>query len=123
MGVVYHTAYIDWFASGRTEWLREAGIPYRTAFEEKGLFLPVRNLAARFRNPVTYDYLVTVATSLDLLSPTRIRFVYRVLSEDDQVVAEGMTEHPYLDGGAARPVNIEKARPDLWQTLRSFLDG
>lgn len=117
MGIVYHTAYIDYFAAGRTEWLREAGLPYRTAFEEKGLYLPVRNVACRYRSSVTYDDIVTVVTTLDLLAPTRLRFAYRITAEDGRTAAEGITEHAFLDGATARPVNIERVHPTLWTHL------
>lgn len=120
MGVVYHTAYIDWFALGRTEWMREQGVPYREAFEDTGVYLPVVSVACRYRRSVTYDDAVTVVTALDALSPTRIRFRYTVLAPDGQTAAEGTTEHAFLDGPSARPVNLAKARPDLWEALRAM---
>ena len=34
MGIVYHAHYVVWFEIGRTEYCREAGLPYRAMEEE-----------------------------------------------------------------------------------------
>lgn len=120
MGVVYHTAYIDWFAIGRTEWLRDKGMSYRGAFEEEGLYLPVIRVECTYKNSVTYDDPVTVRTTVDSFSPTRIRFHYRITGPAAILAAEGITEHAFLDGSAGKPVNLQKARPELWQALQAI---
>lgn len=116
MGVVYHTCYIDWFAIGRTEWLRDKGITYREAFEEAGLYLPVVTVTCRYRKSVTYDDEVTLDTVIEFFSKTRIRFHYNVHGPNG-LSAEGTSEHAFLDAKTNRPVDLSRTRPDLWDAL------
>ena len=40
MGIVYYAKYLEWFEVGRTELLRDIGLPY-TTIEREGIILPV----------------------------------------------------------------------------------
>ncbi|MBI2347921.1 MAG: acyl-CoA thioesterase, partial [Deltaproteobacteria bacterium] len=54
MGVVYYANYLRWFEIGRTELLRQIGMPY-TAIEKKGLRFPVIEVSCRYYRPSRYD--------------------------------------------------------------------
>ncbi|MCE2504400.1 MAG: hypothetical protein J4G05_10135 [Chlorobi bacterium] len=44
MNVVYHGVYLEYFETGRTELLRDLGMPY-SSIEQNGLMLPVLEMA------------------------------------------------------------------------------
>ena len=120
MGVVYYGTYLDYFTVGRTEWMRHHQVPYRQAFEERGLLLPVHRVECRYLAPLLFDDLITVETVIAELSRTRLRFGYRILGPDGQLRADGMTEHAFWDELHKAPVNLAKHRPDLWQLLQGL---
>ncbi len=47
MGITYHARYLDWFVIGRTELLRDVGLPY-AELERAGLLLPVLEARCRY---------------------------------------------------------------------------
>ena len=40
MGTFYNSRALEWFEVGRTDWLRQAGIPY-AEMEQRGALLPL----------------------------------------------------------------------------------
>ncbi len=54
MGVVYYANYLKWFEMGRTEFLREIGVPYVSG-EDTGLHFPVIEVSCRYYRPAHYD--------------------------------------------------------------------
>ncbi len=101
MGIVYHANALVWFERGRTEAMRELGLPY-AALEARGVLLPVVEAGARFLRPARYDDLLAVETVVAGLGRVRLRFRYRVRRDDSPgspVLIEGFTEHAFIDRG------------------------
>lgn len=119
MGFVYHAKYFTWFEVGRTELFRDLGLPY-TVLEGRGISLPVTEADCRYRSSARYDDVLTVRTVITKLTPARIHFGYRLLSEAGQVMAHGGTGHAFVDT-TGRPVNLLKKDPELWQMMISSL--
>lgn len=115
MGRAYYACYFDWFTEGRTELIRRLGLTYRQ-LEDQGVFLPVLEATCRYLRPVDYDDELDLAVELRRLTPTRMDFAYRLRNIAGQPVAEGETRHAFLNG-QGRPVNLRKARPEIWERL------
>ena len=75
MGVVYHANYLAWCEVGRTEYIRGAGMSYRT-LEQLGVGLAVADLQMRFHAPATYDDVVRVETRLTEVRSRTVTFEY-----------------------------------------------
>ena len=103
MGVVYHGNYLPWFEVGRTNLLKELGLPYRR-LEEDGFRLPVLEVSARYLRPAVYDDTVTIVTRLHDRPLLRIRLDYEV-RRGDELLATGHTVHAFIDreGRPVRP--------------------
>lgn len=106
MAMVYHANYLIWFERGRTEAMRELGLPY-AALEERGLRLPVVEAGLRFLRPARYDELLAIETVVAALGRARVRFAYRIRHADRPqapLLVEGFTEHAFLarDGRPGR---------------------
>ena len=103
MGVVYHGNYLPWFEVGRTNLLKELGLPYRQ-LEEAGFRLPVLEVAARYLRPAVYDDTVTIVTRLHDQPLLRIRLEYEV-KRGEELLATGHTVHAFIDreGRPVRP--------------------
>ncbi|PUA35068.1 acyl-CoA thioesterase [Paenibacillus elgii] len=114
MGVVYHANYLNWFEVGRTEMIRELGLPYQ-ALETRGLLLPVIEADLKFRSPARYDDLVTINTKIVELTSLRIRFAYEI-KRGEELLVTGGTQHVWLNQDW-KPVRIDRDVPDLYVLL------
>jgi acyl-CoA thioester hydrolase len=118
MGVAWHGHYLTWFELGRTELLREAGLPYAALEQERGVYFPVIAVGVRYLASAHYDDALAVETRVAAVSRVRIRFTYRVLREEDTVLlATGHTEHAAV-GRAGRPTRMPedvRQRLEAWQ--------
>ncbi|MFH1006495.1 MAG: thioesterase family protein [Candidatus Latescibacterota bacterium] len=101
MGVVYYSRYLEWFEAGRTEYLRQAGWPYRR-MEEEGVFLPVVEAHVQYHRSARYDDLVQIRTSFCALSGARLKILCEVW-RDDERLACGYTVHAFLNR-AGKPI-------------------
>lgn len=77
MGVVYHANYLNWFEIGRTELIREMGMPYKE-IEARGLLLPVVELDVKYRLPARYDDLIAIYTRVVDFTYVRLEFAYEI---------------------------------------------
>jgi acyl-CoA thioester hydrolase len=97
MGVVYHSNYLRWFEMGRTEMLRELGIPY-TEIEAAGYNLPASEVFCRYLTPARYDDLLCIKTCVDEIRNASVRFGYRISDEKSgDIVVTGYTLHACVD--------------------------
>jgi len=101
MGVVYHGSYLPWFEVGRTDLMKQYGLPYRQ-LEAEGFFLPVLEVGARYLKPARYDDTITIVTTLREKPLLRIKLEYEV-RRGDELLATGFTLHVFIDR-AGRPV-------------------
>jgi acyl-CoA thioester hydrolase len=103
MGIVYHAHYLAWFEVGRTELLRQHGIPYRD-LEEAGYRLPVIEVQARYLRPALYDDVVTIVSRMKERPAVRLRLDYEVHARGQKLVT-GHTLHAFINrqGEPVRP--------------------
>jgi acyl-CoA thioester hydrolase len=81
MGVVYHGNYLVWCEIGRTEHIRQFGVPYRE-MEERGVALAVAEASIRYQKAARYDDLIRVETTLADVSSRTVTFDYAILNAD-----------------------------------------
>jgi len=114
MGVVYYANYLRWFEKGRSELLRQIGLPYGS-IEQQGFHFPVTEVSCRYAQPARYDDLVMIRTELDTLGRATLSFCYRIYREsDDALLVTGSTKHACIDH-SGRVARI----PTSWQKFLS----
>ncbi len=97
MGVVYYANYLRWFERGRSEFLRQIGLPYAT-IEAAGLHFPVAEVTCRYAQSARYDDVIDIATTLVDLSRVYLVFDYQISRQADQLsLATGSTKHACID--------------------------
>jgi acyl-CoA thioester hydrolase len=103
MGVVYHGSYLPWLEVARTALLAAEGLPYRE-LEKEGFFLPVIEIALRYRRPARYADTVEVHARINTRPTLRLRVDYE-LWRGEELLAEGHTAHVFIDreGRPRRP--------------------
>jgi acyl-CoA thioester hydrolase len=104
MGVVYYANYLRWFERGRSELLRQLGLPYKT-IEEQGFHFPVTEVSCRYLSSARYDDLILIQTQLTAIKRASLNFSYIILKDiDGSRLAVGSTKHACIgaDGRIAR---------------------
>lgn len=91
MGVVYYANYLRWFEKGRSELLRQVGLPY-AEIEAGGLHFPVIEVTCHYRQPARYDDTIIIETELAELGRASLSFRYKIHREN-KLTAEGITKH------------------------------
>jgi acyl-CoA thioester hydrolase len=100
MGWAYYGNYLRWFEVGRAEMIRSLGRSYRSIEEDSGILLPVLEARCRYFHGARYDELVRIETGLLARARASVTFGYRVLGEDGERCAIGLTQHCFTDRAA-----------------------
>lgn len=101
MGVVYHTNYLVWCETARTEYLRSRGATYGD-LEAKGLYLAVAEARVRFHAAARYDELVRINCWVRDVGSRRVTFGYAVRrAATDELLATAQTALIALNGRRA----------------------
>jgi len=97
MGVVYYANYLRWFERGRSEFLRQIGLPYAN-IEAAGHHFPVAEVSCRYAQSARYDDVIEIATTLVELGRVYLLFEYLISRQTDHLVlATGSTKHACVD--------------------------
>ena len=122
MGMAHHSSFFAWYEVGRTEYMRERGLPY-TELEKEGVYLPVIEAGSKYHRPVSYDAALLLESRPSGVKGVRVGFSYRLLEEETgALVAEGFTVHAVVNR-EGRPLNLKKRNPLLWERITAVLGG
>ena len=107
MGFCYYANYLRWFEIGRTEMLRENGLPY-AEIEQQGYALPVLEAHCKYHKPAYYDEQVTITSRLRERARATLKIEYEVHNASSELLATGYTTHTFITkkGKAARPPQV-----------------
>ena len=124
MGVVYYSKYLEYFEVGRTELMRDMGIPYRE-LEQDEVYLPVVECSCNYRRSAHYDDVLTVVTVIGEVGRASVRMEYEIhRKEDSTLIARGFTRHAIVNA-TGRPVCMpDRMRERLVECVTcSSVDG
>lgn len=103
MGVVYHGNYAQFFELGRTEWLRNKEITYKS-MEENGIMLPVISLTCNFKKSAFYDDVLTVKTTLVKEPSVKIEFDYEIVNQNNELITTGNSILAFINATTKKPM-------------------
>ena len=104
MHIVYNGKYLEYFEVGRTEMMREIGLPY-SVFEQEGYMLPLIEAHCRFHAPARYDDLLVIESSLEFPIRSVLRIDYRITRDGEEtLLTTGYTSHAFVLRQTSRPV-------------------
>jgi acyl-CoA thioester hydrolase len=117
MGVVYYANYLRWFERGRSEFLRQRGVPYGE-IEARGIHFPVIEANCQYARAARYEDLILIETRLDSISRASLVFSYRILREGEATpLANGFTRHACINAAG----KLLRIPGDLVQVLQSAI--
>ena len=118
MRMVYYAKFFEYFEQGRSDLLREIGLPY-PEIEEMGYYLPVVEAHARYLKSARYDEALRVKTIVKEMPQARIRIEYELTNDDTKdLLVEGYTIHSFVNASSGRPT---RAPEHFLEALGKFL--
>ena len=108
MGVVYYGNYGRLMEIGRTEMIRELGLPY-IELENSGIIMPVYSVESKYRNVLRYDELITIETTVKDMPTAKIEFYYRIFNEAGVLAHVAKAVLVFLDRKTNRPVRAPES--------------
>jgi acyl-CoA thioester hydrolase len=122
MGIADHGNYIKWFEIGRTEYLRQIGHPY-AELEKEGIWLPLAEIACKYRQPALYDDVLQIACWPRALGGASVLLAYEIRRKaTGELLAEGTTRHGVTDPDL-KPLRLKKLRPAFYAVVAGTLEG
>ena len=103
MGVVYYGNYGKFYEMGRTEMVRQLGLPY-IELEKAGVMMPVYTVECKYWNVIHYDELISIETTVEMMPAARMEFFHRIYNEDGRLAHEARVVLVFLDMESKRPV-------------------
>ncbi|GAA0871629.1 thioesterase family protein [Gangjinia marincola] len=107
MGVVHHANYPLYFEEARLNWLDNLEISYAT-MEKDGIMLPVYKISVAYHAPAHFDDVLSVTTSLVGKPTAKIVFDYRILNQEEKLIATGSTTLVFVDATSRKPIACPK---------------
>jgi len=108
LGTFYNSRALEWFECGRTELLRQLGLPY-VEMESRGAMLPLVEAHVEFQGRARYDDLLEQTTMATMAGRARVRF--------DMVIRQAATGAPVVSGYTVHAVitpDGKPIRPPAW---------
>ena len=113
MGYVYYGHFLQYFEVSRTEFIRQAGFPYRI-MEDQGVMLPVLKAEVWYKRPVLYDEEMRITMHLYEMPAVRLDTWYEVhVPRFEFPCTFGRVELCFVDAETRRPCRAPE----------DFLDG
>ena len=99
-GVMYHAAYIDFFARARNEWCRDFGLSIERQ-KSLGLCFIVHQIAATYHKPAYLEDLVEIVTDVTSLSRIKIIFHQKLYRKNSgELLCEAMVTAVCVDASS-----------------------
>ena len=121
MGFLYYAEYLHLFERARSAYIRQCGVSYAEV-EKRGILLPVREATCRYKSPARYDDLLRIRIAISEWGRASLRFVYEIESEDNKILATGMTQHAVITR-EGKPVAVPQWFRELCEHMRQPKEG
>jgi acyl-CoA thioester hydrolase len=110
-GIVYHANYLNFAERGRTEALREMGIPHAEMVRLHAVMFVVRQVRIDYQRPARIDDELRVETRIITVGGASATLRQDILRDSDSLVVlqVGLACARVADGKAAR-------MPEIWHT-------
>ena len=119
MGIAHHSNHIRWFECGRCEYLKRAGLDLLALFDE-GYSYPIKSVSCEYIEPIHFDDVITVETTLTKLSRAQMVFSYRIVREDGVLMATGTSQNVFTHKATGQVARLDDAH---YLPLKAFRDA
>lgn len=108
MQFVYNGKYLEYLEVGRTELLRNSGLPY-SLLEAEGYQLPLIEAGLKYKNPAFYDDILLIEATLNELDTAKVHIKYKITRESNgDLISTGFTTHMFIRTQNKKPTKPPK---------------
>lgn len=117
MGIVHHSNYIRWFEEARTAYMDQNGVGYADV-EARGVQIPVVSVSCSYHTAIQFDQTIEINTRLTFFNGVRAVYQYEIHPAlGGPLLAEGQSEHCFIDKRTRAPLNLKKRLPDFYAIM------
>jgi len=117
-GIMYHGNFINFCERGRSELLREIGVPSSEVYMRTGVEFVVRHLEADYTGMVQLDNLLTVQTTVTAIRNSSFQMQQTIICQNKTVFTMNVTI--VCINKAGKPVRIPER---LTKKFKDYRDG
>ena len=122
--VLYYARYYLFVDRGFSAWMHTHGLHYRTMHEEWSVATPIVTSHCGYRGPLRLEDRLEVRLALDNLTQRGYRINFHLLRlPEEALVAEGYTEHRFVDPAIRRPCEPPEALYTALQAMATESQG
>lgn len=119
MGIVHHSNYIRYMEEARCYLLEKFDMSY-SAFEEKGIMIPVLGVNCTFKHHVTFNDIILIKLYVKEFNGVRFTMGYTATEKTtEKVVFTGESNHCFTDNNL-KPVRLQKIAPDFYKKFNNL---
>lgn len=119
MGVVHHSNYIRFLEEARCKMLDANDMPY-SAFEKKGVMIPVLEVNCNYKQHVTFDDIIEIRPFVKGFNGVRLTMGYEVTNKQTgALVLIGETKHCFTDMNL-KPIRLQKQIPEFYDKFEKL---
>jgi acyl-CoA thioester hydrolase len=112
MKYVYNGKYFEYFEVGRTEMMREIGLPYKD-IENSGFLMPVIETKITYLSPAFYDELLEIQTIVPEFPKIKVHIDHVIKSLDRSIeIVKGYVELAFINTQTMKPTRAPKIFTD-----------
>lgn len=120
MGIAHHSNHIRWFECGRCEYLKQAGLDLLALFAD-GYSYPIKSVSCEYIEPIHFDDVITIETTLTKLTRAQMVFSYRIVRQADGVLlAAGTSQNVFTHKETGQVARLDDAH---YLPLKAFRDA
>lgn len=108
MGIVHHSNYIRYFECGRTDMLRQLGLPMEK-IEAAGVMMPVVGVECRYKVPAKMGDVLRIVTAVDELPRAKMVIRSEIYNPEGHLCCEGAVTIGFIDSHSRRPIRCPES--------------
>ena len=83
--------------------------------------MPVVSVACAYRRAAKYGDRVSIYAFPRYFNGIRLRYAYEVRGEDGELIADGQSEHCFIDALTRKPMNLKRRMPGYAEALSRLI--
>ena len=105
MSIVHHSNYIRYFECGRSQMMKELGMPMEIC-EQRGVMMPVVDIGIRYAKPAKLGDTLRVVTKFVKWPLAKIYIEHEIYNQNDELICKGKVLLGCIDSKSRLPIRV-----------------
>ncbi len=108
MGIVHHSNYIRFFECGRSDMMKNAGLPIEV-IEAEGVMLPIGAVECRYRLPAKMGDRIRIVSMIDKVPMAKLVVKSEIYNQHGELLCNGAVTLGFIDTVTRHPVRCPES--------------